>query len=115
MSTLSPHFRHLASIDAATAACRRELEATGGLEADRDTATRLTEAFLDQLMGLVEAMGGDPDYLESWPEKLADDIAVAFSGAIDARDERRTPESRAIYAAEIAVSHLCGRHQSTGG
>lgn len=75
------------------------------LEQRRDTLVALAQEYCDELMDMIAKFGGDPDYLESWPEKLADDIAVAFSGAIDARDERRTPESRAIYAAEIAASH----------
>lgn len=75
------------------------------LEQRRDTLVALAQEYCDELMDMIATMGGDPDYLKSWPEKLADDIAVAFSGAIDARDERRTPESRAIYAAEIAASH----------
>lgn len=71
------------------------------LEQRRDTLVALAREYADELMDLTATMGGDPSYLESWPEKLADDLAVAFSDAIEARDERRTPESRAAYRADL--------------
>jgi len=71
------------------------------LEQRRDTLIALANEYCDELMGLVATMGGDPDYLESWAEKMADDIHVAFSDAIEQRNDRRTPESRAIYAAAM--------------
>lgn len=71
------------------------------LEQRRDAIAAETARFCKRLMGLVEDAGGDPDYLQSWPEKMADDLAVAFSDAIEARDERRTPESRAAYRADL--------------
>lgn len=72
------------------------------LEQRRDTIIALANEYCDELMDLVVTMGGDADYLASWAEKMADDIHVAFSDAIEARNERRTPESQKIYAHEIA-------------
>lgn len=72
------------------------------LESRRDSLISLSKRYCDELMVKVADDGGDPDYLEGWAEKLADDIHVAFSDAIEARDERRTPESQKIYAHEIA-------------
>ena len=72
------------------------------LEQRRDTAISFAEEFCEELMAIVSDLGGDPDYLASWAEKLADDIHVAFSDAIEARDDRRAPESQKIYAHEIA-------------
>jgi hypothetical protein len=100
MSTLSPHFRHLARIDAATAACRRELEATDGLEADHNTVKRLTKAILREIEGLVETI--TDERIGDTYDGVLDEISICFMDAIDKRDDRRSPESRKIYAAEAA-------------
>ena len=71
------------------------------LEQRRDTLVALAKEYADELMDLVATMGGDADYLASWPEKMADDLAVAFSDAIEARDDRRSSESRAAYRADL--------------
>ena len=99
MSTLSPHFRHLARIDAATAACRRELIQGDGLEYDHDTVKRLTKAILREIEGLVETI--TDERIRDTDDGVLHEIAIAFMDAIDKRDDRRTPESRAIYHAEM--------------
>jgi len=71
------------------------------LEQRRDTLIALVQEYADELMDMVVTMGGDADYLASWPEKMADDLHVAFVDAIDRRDDRNTPESSAAYAADI--------------
>lgn len=76
------------------------------LEQRRDTVISFAEDCCEELMAMVSDMGGDPDYLASWAEKLADDIHVAFSDAIEARDERRTPESHGYPSFEV------GTHQN---
>lgn len=76
------------------------------LEQRRDAIIALSAAYCEELMDMVADMGGDPDYLESWAEKMADDIGVAFSDAIDKRDDRATPDSRAAYAADSTRKEL---------
>lgn len=71
------------------------------LEQRRDTLVSLANEYVDELMDLVATMGGDPDYLASWAEKMAGDLHVAFSDAIEARDKRNSPTSKAIYHAEV--------------
>jgi len=70
------------------------------LEQRRDAIIALSAAHCEELMDMVADMGGDPDYLESWAEKMAIDITIAFNDAIDKRDDRRSPESRAAYVAD---------------
>lgn len=70
------------------------------LEQRRDAIIALSQEYADELMDLVATMGGDADYLQSWSEKLAEDLHVAFTDAIDQRDDRNTPESIAAYAAD---------------
>ena len=74
------------------------------LEQRRDTLIALANEYCDELMGLVATMGGDPDYLESWSEKMADDLRVAFADAIDKRDDRRSPESKSASKADYQRS-----------
>jgi hypothetical protein len=74
------------------------------LEQRRDAIIALSQEYADELMDMVASYGGDSDYLESWAEKMADDLHVAFNDAIDKRDERRTPESKAAAKADFERS-----------
>lgn len=58
------------------------------LEIERFEA--LIQSFCHVLMASVEKAGGDPDYLESWSEKMTDDVKTAFMKA----DERRSESAR---------------------
>jgi len=102
MSTLSPHFRHLARIDAATAACRRELIQGDGLEYDHDTVKRLTKAILREIEGLVETI--TDERIGDTYDGVLDEIAIAFMDAVDKRDDRRTPESQSAAKADYQRS-----------
>lgn len=71
----------------------------------------LIQSFCDELIKSVHDAGGDPDYLESWPEKMIDDLKASFLDAEERADLKRLfkpltrpsksirPVSEAIHAA----------------
>jgi hypothetical protein len=100
MGQLSAHSRHLDRMEAAVAVCRRRFIETGGLEDDQNTVTRLAASLVREIEGLTETITDNA--MPDCHDVILDEISASFMRAIEARDDRRSPESKAIYAAEIS-------------
>lgn len=61
----------------------------------------LTTSLVAEIVGLTETITGERVWdADRQHEGILDNVGVAFMDAIDSRDDRRSPESRAAYVAD---------------
>ena len=103
MTYHSERYYHLDRISAATSRAKDRFINCADLEDEHAVIKDLTKSIIDELMALTETCSGEQVWgFDVQHEGILDNVGVAFNDAIDKRDDRRSPESRKIYAAEVA-------------
>lgn len=100
MTSLSAYRRHLDRMSEKIAVARRQFEGVGTLEADEQIVIALAKSLVEELLDLAEAIT-DESILACVGEPVTEAIAIAFMDAREKRDDRRSPENRAAYAADM--------------
>jgi hypothetical protein len=101
MSYQSERNFHLDRIHTAAWRAKSQFNDCADLESEHNVIKALTKSIVDELMALVETSCGERVWgFDVQHEGILDNVAVAFNDAIDKRDDRRSPESKAAAEAD---------------